>query len=136
MFGLVFNGHFFVTRLTALDVMYELHGPADGGERPYKEPCHPCYGMVITALLNTSIEAHLWLLDDDYWKGQLRLVHENCSSPDKIEADFEAQKVFNASYGNNRTSEPEPNNGMALGGNRRAGPWVVAMIYGLGIFVL
>ena len=92
--------------------------------------------MVITALLNSSIEAHLWLLDDDYWQGQLKLVHDNCSSPDKIEADFEAQKVSNASYGNNRTSEPEPNDGMVSGRNRRGGPWAVALIYGLGILVL
>jgi hypothetical protein len=40
-----------------------------GEETPYKEPCHPCYGMVLTALLNSSIEARLWSLDDDYWKG-------------------------------------------------------------------
>ncbi|KAH7174963.1 uncharacterized protein B0J16DRAFT_375706 [Fusarium flagelliforme] len=119
-----------------LDVIYEQHGPADGGERPYKEPCDPCYGMVITALLNSSIDAHLWLLDDDYWKGQLKLVHENCSSPGQIEADFEAQKMFNASHGNNRTAEPEPNDGMAFGGNPTGGPWIAALVFGLGILVL
>lgn len=104
--------------------------------KPFPEPCHPCYGMVITALLNTSTEAHLWSYDDDHWRGQLKLFHENCSSPGDIQEDFEAQKMFNASYGNNRTAEAEPNDAMTFRGNRISGPWIAALVYGLGILML
>jgi hypothetical protein len=115
--------------------MDELHD-WDAKSKPFQEPCHPCYGMVITALLNSSTEVHMWGLDDNYWKGQLRLVHENCSSPRKIQEEFEAQKVFNASHSPNRTLEAEQNDGMALVGSRKECMWVAALIYGMVIFVL
>ncbi|RGP81398.1 hypothetical protein FLONG3_542 [Fusarium longipes] len=91
-----------------LDIMDENHVVADGDFQPYNETCHPCYGMAVTALLNSSMEAHLWSLDDDYWKGQLELLQKKCGGADKIQQDFIKQKAYNASHEPISVTRPDP----------------------------
>ncbi|KAG8355370.1 hypothetical protein FVEN_g6755 [Fusarium venenatum] len=118
------------------DVVEELRGRHNyGEEKPFKEPCHPCYGMVVKVMLNSSIEAlDLWGLDDDYWRGQLELVHEKCGGPDKIEKDFEEQKVYNASHA--REPELKEIKGTAAMINQMGGVWITVLTFGWSLFML
>lgn len=118
--------------LTFSDVVDEIRGPYTYGDKiTFKEPCNPCYGMVVNAMLNASIEMDLWGLDDDYWKGQLELVHAKCGGPDKIEKDFEQQKVYNASH----PREPELLKNMGTSA-KIGGVWFAVLFYGCSIFIL
>ncbi|RGP62909.1 hypothetical protein FSPOR_8892 [Fusarium sporotrichioides] len=116
------------------DVVYELRGlKTDGEKKPFKEICHPCYGMVVNAMLNASLELDLWGLDNDYWKGQLDLVHKKCGGPDKIEKNFEEQKTYNASHP--REPELKESKGMTVAVNQVGGVGIAALIYGWSIFM-
>ncbi|EKJ71981.1 hypothetical protein FPSE_07835 [Fusarium pseudograminearum CS3096] len=115
------------------DVVDEIRGSQTYGKKtPFKEPCHPCYGMVVSAMLNSSIEVEVWSLDNDYWKGQLELVHDKCGGPDKIEKNLEEQRIYNASH----PREPElmKNNGMTSRVNH-IGVWIAVLIYGCSVFM-
>ncbi|KAM0243049.1 hypothetical protein ACHAP5_006921 [Fusarium lateritium] len=51
-------------------------------ERPFEELCHPCYGKLLTAMSKSFLwfasENYIFSSTDNYWKGQLDLVHEKC----------------------------------------------------------
>ncbi|OBS26109.1 hypothetical protein FPOA_00052 [Fusarium poae] len=116
------------------DVIDELRDHRTYGEgKTFKEPCHPCYGMVINAMLNASIEMELWGFDDNYWKEQLDLVHEKCGGPGKIEKDFEEQKVYNVSHG--REPEVRENKGAMAMINQINAVWIAVVIYGWSMFI-
>ncbi|KAH6957440.1 hypothetical protein HG530_014851 [Fusarium avenaceum] len=119
-----------------LEIMDNFSDKVYGEETTYKESCHPCYGMVLTALLNSSLGVTLWGLDDKYWKGQLELVHKQCGGPGTIEEHFEEAKAFNATHNTTRVSESDKNDAALLMVNLAGGIWVVLLIHGVSIFVL
>ncbi|PTD06148.1 hypothetical protein FCULG_00012309 [Fusarium culmorum] len=95
--------------------------------------CGKCGTRPVSGILSRVGIALLWGLDEDYWKGQLELVHDKCGGPDTIEKNFEEQKVYNASHP--RKPELLKNVGTSAKSSQIGGVWFAVIFYGCSIFI-